>query len=161
MGQWHFFDPGGGEPWRKWTEEGRERIDIIVDSGASTSMLPRSVAPGHPLKPGASPKVYKTASKDEVRKDGEKELVCGFMNGKDMTTTWEVGDIHRPLSSVSRMVRNGNCVWFDTDANGGSGIYNYKTGQSMKIFQKDGIYVLPAWIKPTGNPSGFGRQAKP
>ena len=76
------------------------------------------------------------------------------MNGNEMTTKWEVGDIHRPLSSVSRMVGAGNRVYFDTEVNGGCGVYNYKTGQTMKIFERDSIYVLPAWIE---NPSGFGR----
>lgn len=118
-------------------------------------MLPRDVAKEHPLTQGTHPKVYKTASKDVIKKDGEKELVCGFMNGSELKTKWEVGDIHRPLSSVSRMVKNGNCVWFDSEENGGSGAYNYQTGQTMKIFEKDEIYVLPAWIKSAGNAQRF------
>lgn len=134
-------------PWRKWQQEGRERIDIVVDSGASTSMLPRTVAQDHAIKPSLQSKVYKTASKNEVRCDGDKDLVCGFMTGSELKTSWEVGDIHRPLSSVNKMVKAGNCVYFDTEQNGGCYVYNYKTGETMKIYEKDGIYVLPAWIK--------------
>ena len=116
-------------------------------------MLP----PQYPLKPGAVPKVYKTASKNEVRKDGEKEFVCGFMNGKELKTSWEVGDIHRPLCSVSRMVKQGNCVWFDSESNGGCGVCNYKTGETIKIFERDEVYVMPAWIRSPEQ--SFPRQA--
>ena len=124
-------------------------------------MLPRHVARDRPLKTGSLPRVYKTASKHEVHTDGEKELVCGFMNGEDMRTKWEVGDVHRPLSSVRKIVESGSCVWFDTEANGGSGIYNYRAGETIRIFEKDGIYVLPAWIKKAdgGQSVGFTRQA--
>ena len=122
-------------------------------------MLPRGVAAHHPMRPNTSAKTYTTASKTVIARDGEKDLVCGFMTGKDLKTTWEVGDIHRPLSSVSRMVKQGHAVWFDTEENGGSGVYNYATGEKMKIFEKDGIYVLPAWIKSPAAGSGFGRQA--
>ena len=98
--------------------------------------------------------------------DGEKELVCGFQSGHDMKTNWEVEDIHRPLSSVPKMVKAGSRVRFDSESNGGSHIYNYETGQSMRDYEKDGIYVLPAWIIPpdaaTGSPqsSVFSRQGK-
>ena len=131
----------------EWQQEGRERIDMVVDPGASTSMLPRTFAQDHPLKPSSQPKVYRTASKNEVRKEDDKDLVCGFMTGSDMKASWEVGDIHRPLSSVNRMVKAGTCVWFDTQQNGGCHVYNYKTGETVKIFEKDGINVLPAWTK--------------
>jgi hypothetical protein len=145
---------------QKWAEEGRERIDIVVDSGASTSMLPKDVAMGHPMKPGM-PKTYKTASKHIVEKLGEKDLVCGFVNGKEIKTPWEVGDINRPLSSVSRVVEAGSVVWFDSEKNGGSGVCNYDTGVTAKIWEKDGIYILPAWIRPAEKnreTPGFTRQ---
>ena len=98
------------------------------------------------MKPG-SDRTYTTASKQEVRAEGEKVLMCGFMSGSELQTTWEVGDFNRPLSAVSKMVRGGHRVWFDTEANGGSGIYSYETKKTMKIFEREGIYVLPAWIR--------------
>ena len=152
--------------WRDWSKQGRERIDIIVDSGASTSMLPKDVARDHPIRPGTN-RSYTTASKQEVRVEGEKELVCGFMNGTEMKTTWEVGEINRPLSSVSKMVRGGHRIWFDTEERGGSGCYSYSTGKTLRLYERDGIYVLPAWIRSgisTSNPApgtaGFGRQGQ-
>jgi hypothetical protein len=146
--------------WEKWAEEGRERIDIVVDSGASTSMLPKDVAVEHPMKPGL-PKTYKTASKHTVVEFGERDLLCGFMNGEEVKTHWEVGNINRPLCSVRRMVETGSVVWFDAEENGGSGVYNYTTGVSARIWEKDGIYILPAWIRPaepSKGTAGFTRQ---
>ena len=145
----------GSEPWHKWLDEKRERVDITIDSGASTSMLPRDVATGHAIDTSGPPKSYKTAGKTTVYKDGDKALVCGFQNGTELQTKWEVGDIHRPLSSVSKMVRAGNTVCFDTEARGGSWIRNNATGNTLKVFERDGIYVLPAWIR---NPAGFTRR---
>ena len=132
--------------WQDWLEAGQERIDIIVDSGASTSMLPKDVAKDHPLRPGGD-RLYTTASKQEVRVEGEKDLVCGFMDGSEFRMTWEVGDISRPLSSVSQMIQGGHRVWFDTEERGGSGCYSYATGKTMKIYERNGIFVLPAWIR--------------
>ena len=64
-----------------------------------------------------------------------------------MKTTWEVGDISRPLSAVSRMTKSGHRVWFDSEERGGSGCYSYATGKTMKLYERDGIFVLPAWIR--------------
>jgi hypothetical protein len=113
-------------------------------------MLPKDIAMEHPMKPGM-PKTYKTASKHTVEKLGEKDLVCGFMNGKEMKTRWEVGDINRPLSSICRMVEAGSVVWFDSEKHRGSGVYNYDAGVTTKIWEKDGIYILQAWIRPAEN----------
>jgi hypothetical protein len=124
--QWSPSSERPKRQWQKWAEEGRERIDIVVDSGASTSMLPKNIAMEHPMKPGM-PKTY------SVEKLGEKDLVCGFVNGKECRTRWEVGDINRPLSSVCRMVKCNSVVWFDSEENGGSGVCNYDAGVTAKI----------------------------
>ena len=120
-------------------------------------MLPRDVAVNHRLDTSGPPKSYKTAGKTTVYKDGDKALVCGFQNGSELATKWEVGDIHKPLSSVSKMVRAGNTVTFDTESRGGSWIRNNATGNVLKVFERDGIYVLPAWIRsPTQGFRGRG-----
>ena len=123
-------------------------------------MLPKEIAVEHPMKPGL-PKTYKTASKHTVEKLGEKDLVCGFVNGKEMRTRWEVGDINRPLSSARRMVKTASVVWFDSEKNRGSGVYSYDADVTTRIWEKDGIYILPAWIRPaepSKGTAGFTRQ---
>ena len=158
----------GGLSWKNWLSTGREpreRMDIVIDSGASTSILPRDVARYHRMKPSTSNCTYTSASKHEVKPEGEKELVCGFMDGSESLSHWEVGDVSRPLSAVSKIIHRGHRVWFDTEDRGGSGCYSYETGRTLKFFEKDGVFVLPAWIRsetstssPTpGRECSFGR----
>ena len=99
----------------------------------------------------------------------KKALFCGFMDGSEALTHWEVGDVSRPLSAVSKMIHKGHRVWFDTEDRGGSGCYSYDTGRTMQIFEKDGVFVLPAWIRsgnstsspaPGNNGGSFGRQGQ-
>ena len=110
-----------------------------------------------------------TASEQQIQVDGEKELVLGFMDGSEWKMTWEVGDINQPLSAVSEMVRGGHRVWFDTEERGGSGCYSYATKNTMKIYERNGIFILPAWIRggtSSSSPAlvdqevGFGRQGQ-
>ena len=91
-----------------------------------------------------------TASKKEVVSEGVRRLICKFQNGDEKKTTWEVGPIHRPLASVSSTVKLGHAIWFDSEENGGSGIYDYRSGTTSKIYERNGVYVLPAWIRPPG-----------
>ena len=81
--------------WHKWI--GRERLDIVIDSGSSASMLPEGVALDHELKPGDG-KVYISASKTQVREMGTKDLTLGLQDGSTCHTHWEVGEIHIPFS---------------------------------------------------------------
>ena len=75
-------------------------------------------------------------------------MICRFQNGDEKKTTWEVGPIHRALASVSTMVKTGHAIWFDSEENGCSGIYDYRSGAIKKIYERSGVYVLPAWIRP-------------
>ena len=129
--------------WHKWI--GRERLDIVIDSGSSVSMLPQSVAPSHELKPGCG-KVYTSASKAQVRERGTKDITLGLMDGTTTPTHWEVGEIHRPLASVSRMAKNGHTVIFKPEEQGGSWIVDSK-GKWLKLYLRGGVYVLPAWVE--------------
>ncbi|CAK0834258.1 unnamed protein product [Prorocentrum cordatum] len=58
-----------------------------------------------------------------------------------------MGSWRHSLSSASKMAKYGSCVWFDSEENGGGGSFHYQTGQTMEIFEKDGIYVLLAWVE--------------
>ena len=89
-------------------------------------------------------------------------MVLGFANGQQYGSNWEVAEVQRPLLSVSRCVSRGNYVWFAPEELGGSGIYNYPTGRMMKVWERDGVYVLPAWIADPDSEiqkASFQRQA--
>ena len=97
--------------WRKWVDAGRERLDIVIDSGSSASMLPVSVAPKHELRPGGG-RTYTSASQTKVQELGTKQLTLGLQDGTSLQSNREVGEIHRPLASVSKMTAKGNTVIF-------------------------------------------------
>ena len=63
-------------------------------------------------------------------------------------------DVSKPLLSVSRMVKRGYRVVFDTEQNGGSYIES-KDGTWFKVYERNGVYVLPSWVRP------FEGQAQP
>ena len=138
-------------------------MNLVVDSGASTSILPLHMAKDHPLDTTNPPKTYTSASKSEVRTTGEKSVICGFQNGQKLRTTWVIADVHRPLCSVSRMVKHGYHVWFAPEKEGGSGFWNASTNATMKIYEQGGVFLLPAWFQPpsAGPKPGFPGQGPP
>ena len=137
--------------WKPFADKGYERLGIVVDSGASVCMLPRDIAKDHVMVPGKAAS-YTTAGKGTVQKEGEKTLTLGLQDGTRMQSQWEVGNIHRPLCAVSRLTSTGHKVVFDKDV---SYIENKSTGRKHHIFQRGGVYVLPAWVDPA---APFGRQ---
>jgi hypothetical protein len=77
-------------------------------------------------------------------------------------------DVRRPLAAVSQVVKAGHRVVFDSEENGGSYIENTGTGKRHKVYERGGIYVLPAWVEPSSGASltalsqpGFARQVHP
>ena len=139
-------------------------MDIVIDSGSSASMLPVNVAPDHELHPGNG-KTYTSASKNQVQQLGTKSLTLGLQDGTSLQSNWEVGEIHRPLASVSKMTAKGNTVVFAPEEKGGSWMYD-ANGKKTKLHLRGGVYVLPAWVekpKEKKNPldakaKGFHRQ---
>ena len=73
--------------------------------------------------------------------------------------TFQCADVHKALGSVSQIVRKGNRVVFDEN---GSYIQNKSTGELRWLEERNGIYVLPAFVAPCGLlnrlESDFGRQ---
>ena len=65
-------------------------------------------------------------------------------------------EVHRPLASVSKMVRAGNVVVFG-DPKGGNVVKNFATGLRHQLVEKNGIYLLPVWVKAgSGGPATHG-----
>jgi hypothetical protein len=64
-------------------------------------------------------------------------------NGSRTSMRFTVMDVRRPIASVSRMVRSGHKVVFDDL----SYIQNKTTGEKIRIFERNGVYTLPAWLE--------------
>ena len=131
-----------------------ERLDLTVDSGAAVSAIPRDAAKGFPTVQEAEPKNYTSASGHSVTTLGSKRTQLQFQNGTTGAVDFQVMDVPKPLLSVSKVLKKGYRVVFDTEC---SYIENKSTGLWYKLYERGGVFVLPTWLCcPNG-----GQAAKP
>ena len=127
---------------------------LVVDSGAGETVIPAEWLQSHPTKESAgsrSGEYYTTADGSKVYNEGQKEVVISSMDGAQCRSmTFQVAQVHKALGSVSQMVRNGNRLVFDTDANGRdiSYIVNKATNEKLYMRQENGVYVLDVLVAP-------------
>ena len=103
------------------------------------------------------------ANGEEIKNLGEKEFIAhmtttegGDSGGKGITA--QVCEVHRPLMAVKKICKAGHRVIFDDE---GSYVEDKETGETMKVIEEDGEYVIDVWIK-TGEQenSTFGGQVQ-
>ncbi len=124
-----------------------ERADMLIDSGASVCGCPRYFARGHPKLPREGRESFRAANNGQILNQGSVEITAGFQNGDLHKMKFAVMDLQRIIVAVSRMVKAGNRVVFDSAENGGSYIYNKKSGRYHVIHERNGVYVVPIWIR--------------
>ena len=61
----------------------------------------------------------------------------------------QIADVERPLIAVSHVTRAGNKVELGSD---GGVITNIKTGRTIKLIRKGGVYVVRMWVVPGDGP---------
>ena len=118
------------------------RLDLTVDSGAAVSAIPRDAAQLYETTE-AEPKTYTSASGHAVPTLGCKRTVLRFQNGKTGAVEFDVMDVPKPLLSVSKVLKKGYRVVFDTEC---SYIENKKNGEWFKLYERGGVFVLPSWL---------------
>ena len=101
---------------------------LVVDSGAAETVIPRTWFPSHRAVESEGSKhgvFYTTANGSTVENEGEKTLLMSTSDGAQLRkVTFQVANVNKALGSVSKMVRNGKRVVFDTS---GSYIENKMT----------------------------------
>ena len=55
--------------------------------------------------------------------------------------------LSKALGAVSEMVSNNCRVVFDSEAKGGSYIWNRNRDEYYKVFPHNGIYTIPVWVR--------------
>ena len=143
--------------WRA-ESEGWLRVECVLDSGASESVCPATMAPMWPIRESAGSRVglhYTSASGGRLPNQGEQHLPIALENGVCSSAIFQVADVSRPLIGVGRVCEMGNRVIFG--ASGGV-IHNIQTGRETRFERKDGVYVFPLWIPPTNLAQGFTGQ---
>ena len=127
-------------------KDGWGPIEMTVDSGAGDTVCPieameRIVAD-----------LQNASENGLVVADGAKIPNMRCKEGVIATQEWslpkgisfEVAPVHKTLLSVSRMVENSHRVVFDNDW---SYIEDVETGERTTLIERNGLYVLRAWVR--------------
>ncbi len=143
LGSLNNIEPGsaGGRP--------HEKLEVVIDSGASASALPMGWCEHYPTRPLRTGErtTYRTANGGIVHASGRKSIFGETTAGKNVGLTFVEMEVHRPLASVSQMVKKGNMVVFGHPKKG-SYVHDKATGLEHPLEERNGIYILPVWVKP-------------
>ena len=126
-----------------------ERVVLTVDSGASDTVLPPSIARNVPLihsdKVGIE---YEVANGGVVVNLGEKkaEMKLREDDTTSMIMSFQVVEVHKPLLAVSRLVENGHRVCFDKQ----DPHILLSTGAKIPMKCNMGTYEVEVWILNPG-----------
>ena len=130
--------------------KGWEEVDLVVDSGASETVIGPEMIRSAVLHTGNMQKrgvEYEVADGSRIQNQGEKKF-RGITNEEGaVDITAQVCDVNKGLLSVGRMVDLGQSVVFDKAENGGSYIEDRKTGERRFLKEERGLYMLKLWVK--------------
>ena len=122
-----------------------ERIDIKIDSGAACNALPEDVAAHFPLTPVEGRTTYTSASNGTMEAAGMRMPMLHFLNGSSGPVKFKVlPGLKKPLISVDRLLEAGYVLNMSKD---NCRATNARTGHSFKIFRRNGVTVIPTWVR--------------
>ena len=139
-------------------------VEVIADSGACETVMPKNMCTGIKLRESVGSKAgteYEVASGKSVPNLGERhcEIYCEGASAA-MLMHFQVADIHRPLLSLSRAADQGFSSHLD--AHGGY-LEDSMTGERIPIQRRGNLYIMSIWIRGNRkdrppNSSGFAGQ---
>ena len=132
-----------------------ERIFLTVDSGASDTVIPPTVAANLPLLHSSRVGTeYEVANGGVVVNLGERkgEVITRMGAATSFLMNFQVVKVHKPLLAVSRLVEAGHKVSFDKS----NCHILLSTGERVPMRCTGGTYEVELWIR---NP-GFTRQTE-
>jgi len=136
----------------KVEDGGWQRIQGVMDSGASESVAHPSMCPQYRVKPSAGSNAgqkYVSASGDVIPNLGEQLLDAETDDGMSTKIRYQSADVSRPLNSVSEICdAGGDDGQYVVFSKNGGVIMNLETGRRTPFSRVDGIYELGLWVKP-------------
>ena len=141
-----------------------ERLESVVDSGATVSVMGPEFAKEYDVTPSEASKAgvtYQVANGDEIDNLGEKFLPVITDEGTMRGVISQVAKVTSPLTSVRQLYNSGHLVVFDGPE---SFIMNKLTGELNMIQDNGTNYTIGMWVVPKDalqgmEAEGFGRQA--
>ena len=146
-----------------------EKMEIIIDSGATVSVMPPSAAACYPVAQGAASRAgvcYEVANGQELPNLGEKFMAVLTSEGTVRGHLSQVADVSKPLQSVRAMMMSNHAVIFDNEA---SYSINKDTGEKNAIEDDGTNFKMIQWIIPANelenvmalvDTAGFTRQGR-
>ena len=135
-----------------------EVISVTVDSGAFNTVGPPKVGTHFNLTPteaSAQGKHYRAANGSVIRNHGQRIITGRTDEGTLVSMLLQVADVSKVLGSVREMVKSGNLVVFDEDANGNclSFLECKATKVKTAIKERNGTYQFDIRV-PKGKGGG-------
>ena len=139
-----------------------EKLTLTVDSGASDTVVPRTVCSLAPIVKG--PRFgteYEIANGDTVDNEGERNCLMrtSESDGSDesaMEVQFQIVDVSKALLSVHRVCEQGHKVLFAGKGEDSAILMNGNAQDRMPLRNCGGTYELDVWVKPNPSP-GFAR----
>ena len=149
-------------PWMSSGADGWRTVECILDSGASESVCPASMAPLWPVEDSPGSLVglhYLSASGGRLKNCGQQHVPIELTSGQRTHALFQIAEVSRPLVSVARLTEAGKAVIFGCS---GGVIRDLQSGVDTPFERRDGIYIFQIRIPPpdaVAASAGFGRQA--
>ena len=125
-----------------------ERIDQTIDSGCAACALPVGVASAVGMQElNRTPQEYIAANAENIRDLGFKIPTIKFQKEDVQNLKFSGMDkLHNPLVAACKVVAAGNRVLPQPENRGGSFIEDVRSKRRKRIFERNGINVLPCWV---------------
>ena len=136
-------------------------IDVIVDSGACETVMPRSMCSHIAIRPSAQSAAgveYEVASGLCIPNLGERHCEVYTDGGAAaMLMHFQVADVHKPLLSLSKAADMGFSSHLTSD---GGYLEDSSTGERIQIQRRGNLYMIALWVRGanTSPAPGFAGQ---
>ena len=135
-----------------------EEIELLVDSGASATVIGKDEVRAVKATDPDPNKHYKLADGSTIPNLGVKDFRAVTEDNKPLSLKAQVTDVDKPLLSVAHIVHNGGKVVFSPEANYIE--HKSKSGGIRRdnLIFRDGLYMIKLWV-PRDQGAPFTGQA--
>ena len=135
-----------------------ERIDLTIDSGCAACALQVGVASAVGMQElDRVPQEYIAARSEKIWSLGSRLRHSKFQNGDVQNLKFSVMDkLHKPLVAGCKVVAARIRIVLQPENQGGSFVEGVRSKRRKRIFERNGVYVLPCWLCEAKAPKAFG-----
>lgn len=118
-----------------------------MDSGSAKSIAPPSMATGVRVEASemsSRGQSFIIAGDGRIPNQGQQILTITTNERRTGKTCCQIGEVHRPLTSITQTCDAGNHVIFTSD---GGYVYSLTDGSYIRFERHSNIYELDLWLK--------------